>query len=230
MPVDKVEALRKTALFGELTAAESQALAETALEQKLRKGEILFLAGEPAKGMYVIAAGAVRAYRVGADGREQVIHIEREGAIVGELPVFDGGAYPSNVAGEEDTVLLYIGTREVQRILTDHPQIAVAALRSMARRLRKCASLVETLSLHDVDRRLARLLLEEARLRGEPGGIATEFDFAMTHQQIATRIGTVREVVSRAFGRLQQAGLVQTHGKKLVIMDEKALTSYVEGG
>jgi CRP-like cAMP-binding protein len=229
MSVDKKAALRRTALFGSLTDPEITAVAERSVEHKLGRGEILFLAGDPPRGLYVVVEGAVRAYRVGSDGREQVIHVERAGATVGEVPFFDEGSYPSTVAGEEQSVLLFIGRTEIHRLLADHPRIAIAALKVLAARLRNCASLVETLSLHDVDRRLARLLLSEARAQGGRSGSGLELEFSLTHQQVASRIGSVREVVSRAFSRLGQSGLVRIEGKRVLIPDERALADYVEG-
>lgn len=225
---DHTEALRKTALFSTLTEAELAAVGSRAIEQKLSKGEILFLAGDPARGLFVIVEGAVRAFRVGADGREQVIHVERAGAVVGDLPLFDEGLCPSTVAGEEDSLLLFLPKAEVHRLLMDHPRIALAALKVLAHRLRNCANLVETLSLHDVDRRLARLLLVEARTTGRRTPHGIEFDFALTHQQVASRIGSVREVVSRAFSRLQSGGFVRVEGKKVLVPDERALAGYIE--
>jgi CRP/FNR family transcriptional regulator len=111
----------------------------------------------------------------------------------------------------------------------EHPIIAVSALKMLARRLRNCAALVETLSLHDVDRRLGRLLLAEARSRGTARGRGLELEFPLTHQQVASRIGSVREVVSRAFSRLQQAGFVRTDGKMVVIADVERFAKYTEG-
>jgi CRP/FNR family transcriptional regulator len=229
MPVDKVAALRRTALFGELGDSELSALSARAVEQRLDRNETLFLAGDAARGMYVIVEGSVRAYRVGPDGREQVIHVEQAGAVIGDLPVFDQGTYPSNVAGEEPTTLLFIDRGDVQRLCLAHPQISLAALKTLARRLRNCAALVETLSLHDVDRRLARLLLEEARQHGTRKGKRVDIEITLTHQQIAARIGSVREVVSRAFGRLQQAGYVAVDGRRVAILDEPAFKTWTEG-
>ncbi|HET8547523.1 MAG TPA: Crp/Fnr family transcriptional regulator [Bryobacteraceae bacterium] len=229
MPIDKVAALRTTALFGELGEAELKALAARAVEQKLDRNETLFIAGDAARGLYVIVQGAVRAYRVGPDGREQVIHVEQAGAVIGDLPVFDEGTYPSNVAGEEETTLLFIDRTSVQRLCLSHPQISLAALKTLARRLRTCAALVETLSLHDVDRRLARLLLDQARQHGTRKGARVELELTLTHQQIATRIGSVREVVSRAFSRLQQAGYVALEGRRVIITNEPAFRAWSEG-
>lgn len=73
MNSEKITALRRTALFGELSETELNALAERAVERRLARDEILFVAGDEARGLFVIVAGSLRAFREGVDGREQVI-------------------------------------------------------------------------------------------------------------------------------------------------------------
>jgi CRP-like cAMP-binding protein len=224
---DKVAALRRTALFGELEAAPLAALAERAVGRRLARGEQLFGAGEEARGLYVVVEGSIKAFRMSLDGREQVIHVEREGATLAEVPVFDDGPTPSNVAAETDAVVLFIDKRDVRRLCLEHPGIALAALKVLAGRLRRCSDLVATLSLQDVSQRLARFLLSEAAARGERSGDGVAVDLPLTKEQIATRIGSVREVVSRAFTRLQNDGFVAVDGHRVTILDEPALREYV---
>src|SRR6185369_2323587 len=138
MATDKVSALGKTALFGGLEGDELRALANQATEKRLARGEILFIAGDEARGLYVIVEGAVRAFRESLDGREQVIHVERAGATIAEVPMFDDGAYPSTVAAEEDSIVLFIDKRDVRNLCLSHPSIALAALKLLAGRLRRC--------------------------------------------------------------------------------------------
>lgn len=224
--MDKIEALRRTALFGGLSLAELQALASRAVEHHLSTGEILFVAGDQARGLYVIAEGAVRAFRESLEGREQVIHVEHAGATIAEVPVFDGGPYPSTVAAEEASTLLFIDKRDVLRLCVDHPPIALAALKLLAARLRRSAELIEALSLREVDQRLARFILEEARSRGSLTDSGLAVDLILTNQQIASRIGTVREIISRSLARLQQNGLIALEGRRATIPDEQALSVY----
>ena len=226
MTTDKVSALGRNALFSELSEHELRALAERAVEQRLARDEILFMAGGEARGLYVIVEGAVRAFRESLDGREQVIHVERAGATIAEVPMFDDGAYPSTVAAEEDSVILFIDKRDVRNLCLKHPNIALAALKLLASRLRRCAELVEALSLHEVDQRLARLLLEEARSRGSQSDKGIVFELVLTNQQISARIGTVREVVSRALSRLQQNELIVVSGRVVTILDAQALKAF----
>jgi len=226
MTTDKIAALGRTALFGELDAATLRALAERAVERRYERDEVLFIAGEEARGLYVIVEGAVRAFRESLDGREQVIHVERAGATVAEVPVFDDGPFPSNVAAEEPTTVLFIDKRDVRRLCLERPQIAVAALKVLAGRLRRCAELVETLSLREVGQRLARFLLAEARSKGARDGGRLRISLTHTNQQIAARVGSVREVVSRALTRLQHDGLISLEGRALTIPDERRLAAF----
>ena len=228
MATDKIEALRRTSLFGELEEPELRALAARAVEHRLARDEILFVAGDEARGLYVIVEGAVRAFRESLEGREQVIHVEPAGSTVAELPVFDDRPYPSTVAADEDTTVLFIDKRDVKRLCIEHPQIALAALKMLAGRLRRCAELVEALSLHEVDHRLARFLLAEARARGVRTDTGTTVELILTNQQIAARLGSVREVISRAFNRLQQNSLIQVSGRRVTVLSEEALAVFAQ--
>jgi len=228
MATDKIEALRRTSLFGELEEPELRALAARAVEHRLARDEILFIAGDEARGLYVIVEGAVRAFRESLEGREQVIHVEPAGSTVAELPVFDDRPYPSTVAADEDTTVLFIDKRDVKRLCLEHPQIALAALKMLAGRLRRCAELVEALSLHEVDQRLARFLLGEARARGVHTGARITVELILTNQQIAARLGSVREVISRAFNRLQQNGLIHMSGRRVTVLSEDALAGFAQ--
>ena len=226
MATDKIAAFKQTELFGGLGGALIEKLAAQSIPKKLERNEILFLAGEPAAGMYVIESGAVRAFRSSPDGREQIIHIERAVTTIAEVAVFDQGNYPSTVAGEEPTTLHFLSKENVLSAALEHPLLALAAARLMAGRLRRCAELVETLSLREVSQRLASWLLTEAREHGRETPEGITFKLRLTHAQLASRIGTVREVVSRMFLRLQDSGLIIHNGREVIISDTSALESY----
>jgi len=186
------------------------------------------MAGEPAEGLFVIAEGSVRAFRTGMDGREQVIHVERAVTTIAEVPVFDNGDYPSTVAAEEPALLLFIRKGDIRSACIQHPELALTAAKVLAARLRRCAELVESLSLREVGQRVAKLFLDEAAARGVKTAAGVRFDQKLTHNQLAARIGTVREVVTRAIMRLQVQGLVEADGKKITIPDAEALRAYAD--
>lgn len=204
--MNKIEALKKTELFSPLSATELKVLSDACVERRLSKGETLFTAGEEAKGLFVIVKGALRAYRENTEGREQVIHVEKEGTTIAEVPVFDDRPYPSSVVAEEDSEVLFISKSDVKRLCFSHPTIALAALKLLASRLRKTATLAESLSLREVDQRLAAFLLQEFKDKK-----LKKFKLP-TNSIIAARLGSVREVVSRSFAKLEE--------EKLITVDE----------
>ncbi len=184
---------------------------------------MLFLAGEPARGLFVIVSGSIRAFRVSAKGREQTIHVESAGATLAEVPVFDDGNYPATAVAEEPSEVLFLNKADVQRFLIANPTVALNALRLMAGRLRRHAELVDSLALKDVGQRLAQLLIAESRVQG-----TRVFD--CSNQQLAARVGSVREVVSRTLARLAQNGLIETRPRGITILDEKGLERFAEEG
>lgn len=226
MMTDKIAALRRTVLFGNLEEAALKDLAAHAVERSLAREEMLFIVGEEADGLFIVVSGAVRVFRAGADGREQVLYTAYAAATLAEVPVFDNGTYPATAVADEETIILLIAKQDVHAVCLKHPQIPLAALRVLAGRLRRQAELVEDLSLHEVRQRLSRLLLNEAKRCGmlSKGGIS--FDLLMTNGQIAARIGTVREVVSRGLSRLQSNGLIRIENRHVTILDEKGLAGY----
>jgi CRP/FNR family transcriptional regulator len=224
--IPKIEILRQTDLFRDLGEDVLGSILRGASEKRLARNEILFVAGDRANGLYVIAEGSIRAFRTAPDGREQVIHVEKAVTTIAELPVFDQGNYPSTVAAEEDSLLIFIPADKIRTACLQHPQLAMAAARLFARRLRNCAELVESLSLREVSQRLAQFLVDQAKEHGASGPGYATFKQELTHNQLAARIGTVREVVTRVMFRLQAQALISTNGKIVEIPDLAALEQY----
>ena len=95
-PSDVRALLRGLPILAEVDAAAVDRLAERCVTRSVGAGHLLFRAGDPCRGLYVVAEGRVRIFRVNKDGREQVLHVEVPGRPVAELPLFDGGAYPAS--------------------------------------------------------------------------------------------------------------------------------------
>ena len=176
------------------------------------RGEVIFLEGDPPKGFLVVREGAVKIYKTGDGGREQILEIEGPGRPVAELPLFDGHPYPASCAAVHDTVLLVVRTRDFQELLEHHPDLTRAVIASLAFRLRRMVMLVRELSLRDVRQRLMDLFREFATDGGS-------FELDLSHQEVAARIGTVREIVSRTMAKLVQEGVIRVEGKTVTLLE-----------
>ena len=106
--------------------------------------------------------------------------------------------------------------------------MALKVLRVVSARLRQLVTIVEELSFTTVQHRLAAYLLREARSKGERKAHGVEFTFTISNQELASRIGTVRELVSRNLSRLQSAGLIKLDGRTVLIPNLTALEAEVK--
>jgi CRP/FNR family cyclic AMP-dependent transcriptional regulator len=220
----RIAALQRTTLFRSLTSEQVADVAQRAIEIHLRKGEVLFLSGEVAKGLFVVLRGKIRAFQQDEDGREQVMHVDAAGAVLGDVPVFDNGPYPVSAISEIDADVLFIEKSDMHELCVKYPSLALAALKLLASKVRKHATLVEALSLHEVGQRLAFFLLTEAR--SASFSVHGPFRLRLSNHEIASRIGSVRDVVSRSFARLKHDGLIAMKDREVTIVDWQGLRRY----
>ncbi len=224
------KALTRVPIFSGLTESELNFLAQRAVPRHFAPGETVFSEGEPCSGLYVVESGHIRIFKSSASGREQVLSIDGPGSSVAELPVFDGGNYPASVAAMDDVMLLFVSKQDFQALCLAHPQVALKVLRVVGARLRRLVGIIEELSFTTVRHRLVSLLLRAAQREGKRVGGGTEVTLPASNQELASQIGTVRELVSRNLSRLQAEKLIEMDGRSVVIRDLKALEAELEGG
>jgi CRP-like cAMP-binding protein len=199
-------ALRSLEIFHGLAPATLERLATVAVERRYAPDQVLYTTGSEPAGLLVILEGSVRVVR-GRNGRQQLVHEEKPGGALGEVPVFAGGGYPATAIASEPTRCVMLSTAALSAIIREDADIAFVFLRRLAQRTRGLVELVDRLSSQDVNGRLAALILQ----RCEAGAHA--FLLGRTQIEVAEELGTVREVLVRALRQLRQAGLIQAVGR-----------------
>lgn len=215
-------ALRRVPFLRELDTHSLGELAGASRVMTVAKGEDLFLEGDACRGMFLLLSGTMKVYRAAASGREQIIALESAGGVIAELPLLDGQAYPASCAAMEESRLLLVPRAAFEEMLRRKPELALGVLRVLGERLRHLVTLVDELSLLEVPQRLAKYLLDLRDRRG------AEFALSLSNQEIASRLGTVREIVSRNLHRLEQQGAIAIDGRKIRILDEQALHDLID--
>lgn len=219
----KSEILSHIPLLAGLSEVELGALAQRAVERRYGAEEMLFWEGEPCAGIFLIVQGSVKLLKSSSSGREMMLALETAPATVAELPLFDGGPYPASARTVGPVVALFINKGDFQQACRQYPEIALKVLAVIGRRLRHLVGVVQAMTFGSVTQRLARLLLDASAQAA-----ADEFDFGLTHQELALRLGTVREVVSRNLARFRGMGLLKMEGGRLAILDRAALEREAE--
>src|SRR5215471_13884637 len=223
MSNDTGAVLKKTPLFANLTETELQALTARTSRKRFQQGEQLFSEGDPCSGLFLVASGKIRIFKLSASGREQVLAIEGPGSSFAELPVFDGGNYPAAAAASEDAELLFISRKDFQNFCREHPDVALKVIAVVGARLRRLVGIIEELSFTTVRQRLIALILQLAEREGTRGKEGIHIELKKSHQDFAAELGTVRELVSRNLSRLQAEGYLVVEGRKLMVKDVAGL-------
>lgn len=219
--------LRRVPIFNGLTETELQFLAERAVPRDYHKGEVLFTEGDPCTGLFVVESGNVRIFKSSPNGREQILTVEGPGSSIAELPLFDGGTYPASTAAIGDARIYFVSKQDFHSLCLVHPQVPLKVLKVVGGRLRRLVGIIEELSFTTVRSRLISVLTRRAKAgKKTPAGI--EIQLPPSNQELASEIGTVRELVSRNLSRLQAEELIHMDGKIVIIPDLARLQAELE--
>jgi len=226
--IDHGQTLARVPIFSGLTESELLFLAQRAVPRHFSTGETVFGEGQPCAGLYVVESGHIRIFKSSPGGREQVLSIDGPGSSVAELPVFDGGSYPASVTAVDDATLLFVSKQDFQSLCLAHPEVALKVLRVVGARLRRLVGIIEELSFTTVRHRLASFLLRLAKKEGKRTSEGVEIVMPVSNQELASQIGTVRELVSRNLSRLQGEGIIKIDGRTVIVCNLKALEAELQ--
>lgn len=226
VPVDdavKIGALQRSAYFSGLPSTVLAELAQDLTLRSYQQGEIICWQGEMCPGLYILERGSVKLFKLSAKGRELVIRVLVDGAIFNDVPVFDGGPTVVNVAALEDSYIWVLERSTIQKAVRAHPEVAQGIIINLAQNLRRMIGLVEELSFYQVTNRLARLLsgLSEVELQGTK-------DQRLTQDEMAARLGTVREVVARSVRELSRSGAIHVKRGRIEIINRAVLDEWAK--
>ena len=185
-------------------------------------GEVIFLEFEPVSGLFLVASGSVKVSRYSKEGREHILKVFSRGDTFNDVAVLDGGPNPATATALTDADVWRITRPDLHAIATRHPELAWALIESIARHARYLVDLVQGLSMRNVKGRLAHLLLDQLDQVGET---PTRM---LTQDEMASRLGTVREVVGRALRSLATAGIIEINRHNIVILDRDRLAEEAE--
>ena len=198
-------------------------LLSATVTKKYESNAIIFQEGDPTAGLYFIVEGKVKICRFTKEGREHILRIFEPGDTFNDVGVLDGGPNPATAITFTDAVLWRITRADLERIVNRHPALAWAFIESLAGHTRYLVGLVEDLAMRSVKGRLAHLLLEQATANN-----TDSIPRYMTQEEMASHLGTVREMVGRALNSLAAAGIIQIERHRIAIVDTARLAEEAE--
>ncbi len=211
-----VDDLRAARLFGSLPEEQLERLASIAQPSDVPAGQPVFSQGDAAAALFLVAEGRIKVHKSFRDGRTATLRHVDAGETFGESVLFHE-TYPSGAEAMAPSRLLRFGTADFLAVCFECPEIAVNLIAAMARLLVLLNRRVEELLL-PVPARLARYLLELADEQLEPAVAARDREgprvvrLPTTKRELAARLGTVPETLSRTFDRLKRGEVLRLSG------------------
>lgn len=215
--MDAPELLRTVPIFAELSEVDVQALARLTTRRRYPKDTVVFFENEQGDTLFMILEGRVRVTILGDDGREVILSVLGPGDFFGEISLLDNEPRSATAIAAEESELLLLHRADLQGAMSENPSIGAALIRVLSARLRRANHQISTLALLDVYGPVARVILDIAREEGrrlKDGRIAFR---RATHQELANRIGTTRETVTRMLKDLERQGLITVDGREVVL-------------
>jgi CRP/FNR family transcriptional regulator, dissimilatory nitrate respiration regulator len=220
--------LKNVPLFSGMTDNDLSRLASIARVHKAPRRETLFNEGSPADGFYVVKAGRVKLFKLSSEGKEQILRLVGPGETFAEAAVFSGDTFPAYAETLADAELLFFPRSAFVRLIESNPRLALNMLSTLSNLLRRFSLLVEELSLKEISSRLARYLVRLADLQGVGKQPKPQVTLEIGKAQLASRLGTVAETISRTFKRFKDNRWITVRGSRITLLDPDALKREAE--
>lgn len=215
---EALQSLRNIPLFANVSDADLESIASHMIERRYPRHSVVVEEGLPGDYMYVICEGRVKVTKLSEDGREKILKLLGAGDFFGEMALLDRAPRSASVETLDASRMLALARNDFLASMRSSPNLAMAVVQELTRRLREASEHASSLSFLNVRERtkdsLARLA-QEGAVRGE-----RRVTPALTHQQIADMIGTSRETVTRVIKDLKTEGWLVQEGKSYLVKVE----------
>ena len=218
--------LIRSQLFGGLPEEHITEIEKIAVDRYFNKGDIIFYDGDEGSGFYLVVAGNVSVYKLSPDGKEQILHIVKEGDTIGAVPVFSGKSFPANARAISKSHLLFFDRKKFIQLIIDKPTLTMNIFALLSMRLREFTIQVENLSLKEIPGRLASYLLYLSQEQDSKDLIKLN----ISKLQLANLLGTGPESLSRALGNMKIKKLIEEKGETIHLINRSLLEELAEKG
>lgn len=212
--METVSIIKKIDIFHDLNEEEFNLISEITRTKFIKKNTLIFSKGDENNAMYILKEGAVDVSILTESGKELILSTLHEGGYFGELSLLDGANISANITATTDVVVIIIQKEDFFQIMERNVAIFSNVLSHLCTKVRELTEKVEGFALQDVYHRFTLLLMElsENNEQGE-----RVVNTSLTHKNIALRIGSSREMVSRIIKDLENGAYISVDNKVITI-------------
>ena len=214
-------------LFSQLSASDIADLEAQSKVRKLKKGDPVYLPTEQADGVLLVAQGRVKVCHATPDGKQSILGFLDVGEIFGELSILGNDRREEYVEATEKTTLVLLPKDAVNAVLRKYPELVLGITKLIGMRRQRVEKRLRNLLFRSNRERVIHLLIELCEKYGRRAEAGITLDIRLSHQEMASIIGSTRETVTVVLGQLQKENLIQIARRRVVILDLRRLAEAV---
>ncbi len=213
----------KKSIFCGIKNSSFDSLASKKILNDYKKGQTLFVQGNPSFGIYCIKSGKVKISKICNDGKEIIIRISGPGDVIGHQNLHEEDHYTTTSTVMEDSKICFMDKKQLQNLITQEPQIALNIIRRLSDDVKLFENTNAAISHKNVRERLAELLLNFKKSYGVFEKGQYKLDIKLTREEMASMIGTANETIIRFISEFKDEGILKQEGKTIFITDVEKL-------
>ncbi|MDP2654414.1 MAG: Crp/Fnr family transcriptional regulator [Candidatus Omnitrophota bacterium] len=210
-------------LFRGLSPQDLRAIQSCLIEKRLTKGQFLYTEGDGCQRILIVRSGRIKIFKMSAEGREQILEVLNAGDTCACNPGKQNWCCSSSAQALTDCVVWYLPREQYVRLVQDNSRLSRALIQLLAERLFRFGSLIEQVSLNDTQKRLARFILDMNENSVAKRNHQNLVSIPFTRGEIAQRVGSTRETVTRHLNAFKKAGYVEILPGEILIRDVEGL-------
>lgn len=215
---------RKHSMLSELSEIHICNISENKNSISHKKGQILYYEGTKPLGIFCINSGVVKVYKVASNGKEQIIHLAKEGDFLGYSALLGEENYTSTSMIIEDAKICFIPRESFLSTLFNNTAFFKRITKELSHEIGVMESKLTDANQKSIRERLAYILLQLGTSFGVEGAGNERIDLILSREELAGMVGTATESVIRLLSEFKKDGLIDLQGKKIIIMDRRGLS------
>jgi len=227
--MDVLVALRTCSLFAGFSGSDLDGIARISRVKTYDRGEAVFREGEPATHFYAVVTGKVKLFKLSLEGKYHIVRLVSRGELFAEAAAFAREQYPVFAETVAKSNLLSIEAKPFLDVVSSERRLSLKVIASLSRRLETVVGVLGQLALSDLTARLAKYILDLSLTAQQSGTDGTLVRLDIRKADLAARLGTVSESLSRSLAKLRERNIIEVKGNGIRILDSEALARIAAG-
>jgi CRP-like cAMP-binding protein len=220
---ERIRLLSLVDIFEPLSEEEIERLNGQLPDRRLEGGEIFYGPHDRSERLFLLQKGKIRIFRTTPEGRELTLAVVEAGTVFGEMALTGQQLEGAYAQAMEPSQVSTMAREDLERLVLEKPEVGLKIMQVLSERLRRYETRLEDVTMKDVRSRLTGIIVLLVESEGVRTGTGYRIPAHYTHERLGTMIGANRVAVTRAFGLLQDEGVVELRRRLIFVSDIEAL-------